>query len=146
MKKLITAVFLILALSFPKIANSDALELQEVYLNYKKFSGDTRTPYLQLPGLEDHSLDHELNLNVNMDFWEHFYWNNTIHALNDGDYRVIGWNWRIGLHFTDYIDFGWNHFSEHYTNYIVPDGFPLQNSWEVNFYLYRKRTPGKGLF
>lgn len=143
MKKLIAAVLLILN---PTIATADFLELQEVYVNYKVFSGTTRTPYLQLPGLEGHSLENELNLNVNMDLWDHFYWNNVIHSLNDGNYRLIGWNWRVGVHITDYIDFGWNHFSEHYADYSSPYGFPLQNSWEINIYLFRRRLPRKGLF
>lgn len=143
MKKIILAVLLILS---PGCATSP-VELQEINVDYKVFNGDTRTPYLQgIPGLEDHSLQNQLDLNVNMDFLEHFYWDNTIHSLNDGSYRLIGWNYRIGLHINEYIDFGWWHFSEHYTDFTSPYGFPLQNAWQFKIFLFRKRLPGKGLF
>lgn len=143
MMKLMLVVLLTLT---PQIAKSDVLNLDEVYINYKSFVGETRNPYLQIPGLEDHSLQNELNLNINMTIVDHFYWDNTIHSLNDGEYRVIGWNYRIGVHITDYIDFGRNHFSEHYINFVSPYGFPLQNSWELNLYLYRSKPTRKGFF
>lgn len=142
MKKIILVVLLILNLN---TAHADFLEVQEVYVNYKAFTGETRTPYLQVPGLEGHSLQNEVNLNINMDLWDCFYYNNTIHSLNDGSYRLIGLNWKFGVHITDYVDFGFNHFSEHYADFQSPFGFPLQNSWEFNFFFYRKH-PGKGLF
>ncbi len=143
MKRLILAVLLILN---PLTAKSEILDLDDVSIDYKAFSGKTRTPYLQIPGLEDHSLQNELNLNVNMTLVDHFYFDNTIHSLNDGNYRLIGWNWRFGLHITEWIDFGWYHFSEHYTDFISPYGFPLQNAWQLKIYLYKKRTSGKGFF
>lgn len=143
MRNLILAVLLIL---IPQVAISDVLELDDVYIDYKVFSGETRSPYLWLPGLEGHSLQNELNLNIDTTFLEHFYFDNTIHSLNDGDYRLIGWNWRFGLHLTDWIDFGWWHFSEHYTDFTSPNGFPLQNAWQLKIYLYRSKLPRKGLF
>lgn len=145
MKKLILAIFLTLTVSNISYA-VDGVELQEVYVNYKSFEGDIRSPYLDVPGLEGHTLQSELNLNVNMDIFDHLYFNNTIHSLNDGSYRLIGWNWRFGIHVTDWLDFGWNHFSEHYTDFQSPYGFPLQNSWEVNVYIYRRKNLRKGLF
>lgn len=143
MMKLVLVVLLTLT---PQIAKSDVLNLDEVYINYKSFVGETRTPYLEVPGLEGHSLQNELNLNINMTLVDHFYWNNTIHSLNDGEYRLIGWNYRIGVHITDYVDFGWYHFSEHYADFTNSYGFPLQNAWELNLYLYRNKPTGKGFF
>lgn len=147
MKSLILAALLLLN---PIAAKADALELEDINLQYKTFWDGGRDSDITDNGL-GHFMDKELNLQMNFNVFEYFYWDNTIHSMTDrapnGDtqFRLVGWNYRLGLHITDYIDFGYNHFSKHFLDYQGPNGFPLENSWELNIHLFRKHNPGRGL-
>lgn len=151
MNFLIKIIFLFL-FSF-NICQASGLELNEVYINYKQFFPGGVDPLITENGLQN-NLDKELNLHINMDFLDHFYWNNLIHSMTDvnnngnGQFRLIGWNFNIGLHITDYVDFGYHHFSQHLLDYQGPPGyhFPVQDAVELNVFIFRKRNEGKGLF
>lgn len=149
MKKVILVLSIILSLI--NVSKADTLELQEIKLNYKSFFPGGSDPLITQNGL-NHNMDKELNLHLNMDFFDHFYWNNMIHSMTDkdeagsGQFRLVGWNFNLGLHLTDYVDFGYHHFSQHLLDYAGPNHYPVQDAWEINVYIFRKKNPGKGMF
>lgn len=137
--------FLFLLLLLPTIALADwhLIEVQEVNVEYKQFLDGSRDAIVSQDGLGN-LIDKEVNLNINFDISEYFYWNNMIHSIVDsngvsgGQFRLIGWNFRVGLRLTNYFDIEWEHFSQHLLDVISPFPNPTQNSINIRIYLYRK--------
>lgn len=134
-------------------AFADDVELKEVSISYKDFLGGGRDPLITQNGLDNRALDKEINLNINVDIYDHFYWNNTVHSMTDrvatggaGQFRVIGWNYKLGARLFSSFHIQYEHFSQHLldTTY-VHGGFPVQDSLGFVFYIYSKPEK-KGLF
>ncbi len=111
------------------------LEMRETKLNYKYFVHPGRDPLFT----SSHQKE-ELNLSVNTNMLGVFYWDNTVHAkTDDAQYRVVGWNIKLGVHLHPRLDIQYEHFSRHLLDSKHPTmgGFPVEDSVGVNLYLYR---------
>lgn len=131
----------------------DGLELQEVSLHYKRFWDGGRDPLVTQNGLDGRAMDKELNLDINVDILRYFYWNNTVHSMTDrtidggnGQFRVIGWNYKLGARIFPSFHIQYEHFSQHLldTTY-AHGGFPVQDSVGFVLYIYSSSSP-KSIF
>lgn len=153
----VAAVFglLILLIASCVISKADAFELQEVSVEYKKFSGGSYTPLINTNGLPDRAMDHELNLNLNADLIDGIvFFNNKVHSQADksavdggsGQYRLVGWNYKLGVRITDSFHVQMEHFSRHLLDTSYAYGpFPREDSVGFIFYVYGG-PKNKGIF
>lgn len=113
--------FSILILLLLSSINSHAwepIELGDVYITAKKM-GSNNEPFMP-PGSR---ADLEINLGVNLVFFDNFYVDNMVWTQTDqSQYRTVGWNWKLGFRLTKEIEFGWEHFSRHTLDVVHPLG------------------------
>ncbi len=120
------------------------LELDAVNVNYKQFTPGGRDPLISSNGLEGRYLDKELNLTVNSNLFKYGYWNNMVHSMTDqdldgrGQFRLVGWNMKLGVHLGPYLDVQYEHFSKHILDAPYAPGFPVQDSVGIVIHLYRR--------
>lgn len=134
-----------LILLFTSLTSSadDFIDLNEVSLNYGVYNGARTYPISLLPG---HELTNTLDVNINMAILKYGYFTNRIHSAMDSadggpsQFRVVGWEYRLGVHVSPYLDIGMYHYSEHIldTEYPLPSGYPQATAVELKIYLYKK--------
>ena len=154
-KSIVLSVLIIVGLIvFSSIVHADAFELKEVSLNYRDFLPGTYYPLITNNGIPNRALDKELLLNLNSDLWKYGYWNNTVHTMTDkdattgatGQFRLVGWEFRVGAKVFDCLDVGYYHHSQHLMDASLPYHFPTEDAVEIKIYLYSAERKGKGVF
>ena len=130
----------------------DGFELREVSLNYRSYFGGGNDPVLNSSGLPDRELDKKLDITINMDVLRYLYWDNQINSTTDkdinsgsGQFRVIGWEYRIGIRIFSSLEFGLYHHSQHILDHQGVGHFPVEDALQLKLYIY-KRGQSEGLF
>ena len=118
--------FLAVLILFASTAQADfkLLELNQVYvdaMSYHYSSDPWLAPYYKVAN--------RLDLHTNMDFINEIMFIDTmVHSETDKDqFRLVGLNYRIGVHVTHQIDFYMEHFSLHLLDF-VPN---MSNSYDA---------------
>ncbi len=130
----------------------EIFQLTEITVVYRSFDGGVDPLLTQNPLQPDRSLDKSLDLVVNTDVFEMFYWNNTVHSMTDksttngsGQFRMVGLEWALGIDFQRIwegipISFGRYHYSRHLLDTEWGLGhFPYEDSWELKLRLFQRR-------
>jgi len=147
MKYLLGVVIgLLLVLAHNATAGDNGIvSLREVSVDYKRFFPKGRDPLITGNGLLNRELGNEVNVHINSDFMSYFYWDNMVHSLTDrdatthtgGQFRVVGWNFKLGMRVSRFINIQYEHFSKHTLDHSYAyDSFPVQDSVGVKLYLY----------
>lgn len=134
---------IIFFLAYTNVYAADIFSLEEISLDYIKFQGARDYPISLLEGQQ---LTDFVDLNINIDVLKYFYFNNKIHSAEsstDGDisqFRVVGWEYRIGVRLLSFLDVGLYHYSEHVldNNYPISLGSPEMTGIELRIYFYKK--------
>lgn len=135
-----------LALS-PAEAAVRPFQLREVSLSFRNYFPGGVNPLITYNGLPDRHLDKDVDVNLSIDLFRYFYWNNLIHSTTDkdsngsGQFRLIGWQFSLGVDFGRMWDwlpvmFGYAHHSQHLLDYASPYHFPVQDALEIRIFLY----------
>lgn len=140
-------LLVIILLLFDKACMAGSIfELNEVSLEYKAFSDGSFNPLIDNNGLTNKRLDKELNLYVNTTLFKYGFINNKIHSYTDrdengnpGQFRLVSWNYSLGVHITYFLDLSYEHKSEHLLDSTFPYHFPLENSINIKIYLYKDK-------
>jgi hypothetical protein len=94
----------------------------------------------------------QIDLNVNADILTYGFWENRVHSMTDetvdgpGQFRVVGWNYRIGVHVSKYLDVYYEHFSRHLLDTTYPTAFPVQDSFGIKLRIFELNSPRQELF
>lgn len=129
----------LLAFLFPLAAQAYDLNLS---LDYKWIKPGTYMPELPPP----YTPTNYLGINVDLDIWGPFYWDNTVHGETDGgQFRLIGWHYELGAKLWKIPYFEWlpvqvsiEHHSQHILDADDPyPHFPVYDSVNVRVYLWR---------
>jgi len=130
---------------FRLIDDIKLVEIKDLYIEFKQFTPDSRNPMITNNGIPNRIMDKEINLHLDMDILRYLYFENMIHSMTDapidggcGQFKVIGWNFRVGIHIWKYIDLQFEHYSQHSLDNVLPFNFPMENSIGVKIYIYRK--------
>lgn len=157
-RKLLISIFLILALFLSVLLclsedgncnenNYYLIEMNEVFLSYRQYLPGSSDPLINDNSLPNRLMDKGIDLSVNLNLFRYLYWENTVVSLTDkgangenGQFRLVGWNYRLGVNLTDYLQVGYYHFSKHLLDTTVPfsSGFPVQDAVEVKINLFRR--------
>lgn len=133
---------------------ADWLELQKVDLDYKSYYPGGVDPLItENPSLPGRTLGKALNLEVNTNIFDYFYWNSTIHSMTDevfnadgssnpGQFRMVGLEMAVGIDLrTVYgelpVSIGYYHYSRHVLdtdNGLGP--FPREDALEIRIHIY----------
>lgn len=147
----LASYFLLFFLPFNGTAHARVLNLREVYLDFKQFGPNPRNPLIDDVGLGNRELDKELSLYLNTDISKYGFFDQHVYSLTDrptdsegeyGQFRLIGWNFQLGVRVLPYLSAGYDHFSKHLLDHEDPNKrFPVQDSIFVRLYLYRQVDP-----
>ena len=135
---------LLAALISSPIAQADfhPYELKEVYIDYRHQTSVGYDPVLQLTGDNNISLNNKLDLHINSKLFEVFYWENMLNSTSDqGQFRVIGWEYALGVQVFPWLRAGWYHHSQHLLDKFNVQHFPLENAIQIQIWLYQNNKP-----
>ncbi|HUR99057.1 MAG TPA: hypothetical protein VMZ26_13405 [Pyrinomonadaceae bacterium] len=139
-RNLIGAFFLLLLSQ-----NANAVELRELGIRYRYQADYGFTPELG----EEFRAKENIVLVMNVDVLGPFFWDNAIRAMTDvgGAYRLIGWNFFLGLRVSKYVKLGYEHFSQHRigAEELRPH-FPLYDGFFVSWTIFRSTSPERFVF
>lgn len=126
------------------------LALNEARFQYLKFQDGDRDPLITDNGLPNRAMNTELNLFLKVDILKYFYFDNQIHSMTDkgidgsnGQFRAVGWEYRLGVRVNEYVDVGYYHFSQHAMDHTLPFHYPVKDAVELNIYLYRSSASSR---
>lgn len=127
----------------------NAAEITYAAIEYQYFHKSAR--FAEMP---NHTAKEGLGVRFNVKLVGPLYWNNRIHALTDsGQYRLVGWNFEVGLHPLFWIDdpyarglqFFYNHHSQHLLEDKHPEmKFPVNDSLGLRWVIYIAPEQGFG--
>lgn len=108
--------------------SAEAIQVRELGIHYRLFHTSARM--FEIYGFKPKEA---VNLLMNVDLGYCFYWDNTIKSLtDDGGYRGIAWNYRLGCRVLPSLRVEYEHLSQHYIDHDqrgYPGGrFPVQDS------------------
>lgn len=119
---------LVLIMSYAKA------DVRELSIEYNRLHESSR-----VAEMFPHKPKESLALNMNIDIIGPLHWDNTIHATtDDGQYRMVGWQFFFGINPLKWIDIGYRHHSQHIMGAPeLPMGFPIEDSLCVKLYIVR---------
>jgi len=111
-----------------------AAEIRDLSLEYRIFQQGSILH--ELPG--NFEPRGELNLDFELQVLGPIVWRNRVHSLIDqSQFRLVGWNFALGLEITSWLEINWEHFSKHLLDAAYPDRhFPVQDSVGVRIRLF----------
>lgn len=149
----VAIVFTAVLLAVQDEAKSDLIEVSSIYVDYKSFFSDGVDPLLTQT-VPNRTLGKELNLVIETDVLQYFYWNSTIHSDTDkvvnsdgstsgGQFREVGLEMSFGFDFRRLwigvpITAGYYHYSRHILDYEESYPFPREDAIQIKLYLYGK--------
>lgn len=121
----------------------EPIELKEVYINYHWITPNGRDPLFTSWGLKPQK---DLEVHINFDTFKYIYWDNNIHSTTDEhQFKLVGWEARIGIHILDCVDLGIYHHSQHILDGVYPyDGFPVKDAIELRLNIYKSKNLKRG--
>lgn len=135
---LLLAMLLIFTYSFDSYAWR-LFELEETSIGYNKFVNDGRDPVLY-PEIHKEMID----THINARFMKYVIWQNNVWGMTtDSQFRAIGYEFRVGVRLSPFVDISYHHHSQHLLDRpsATMNGFPVYDSVEVRIYLYRENDP-----
>ena len=139
MIKYILLILLILLFPVKSFANDlnswHIIEPNSLYVDVMHYTWASE-PFMQPKFTPNERLDLHVDLDL---LGKVAFFNNMIHSETDRDqFRLIGWNYRLGLHLGDSIDFFLEHFSQH-----ILDATPQYNNTYdaigLRVYMYKQK-------
>lgn len=110
------------------------LEVKDVYVDYMRYKY-AQDPYLAPTYHPKDRLDLHLDLEMMNGF---IFFDNMVHSLTDeSQYRLVGWNYRAGVHILNFADVYIEHFSQHLLDY-VPASTNSYDALGIRIYFYRR--------
>jgi len=124
------------------------IDLREAYVIGHHYYGTSQNYLVTSNGMH-RELSKELSLVWNLDLGRYMYWDNKIYGLMDrepgefsGQFRVVGWDFQLGVRLCSYLNFEYEHFSKHVLDYKYPtEGYPSEDSFGIRLYLFRRDQP-----
>lgn len=111
-----------------------SLFLEEASVDYARFKDDSRDPVMY-----PYTPKERLDTNLNLSLLKYGFINNTIHSETDKDqFRIIGWQYQMGVHIGPWIDLYAEHFSQHLLDTEGTRPYPVTNALGVKIFLYRR--------
>jgi len=126
---------------FPATCSGELFQLGDVYMHGKFFSRGSRNLMIT-QNVPNQSLTKELNLQVDTVILDYVYWNHKIHSQVDNrQFRVIGWDFQIGITLLQGIDLEYGHFSKHWLDFNTSVEFPVEDYFGFKFYFNQLHKP-----
>lgn len=141
---MILTAILLLMMSDAEATDWHLIDLKELNVNYKRFVSDGRDPLIY-PYVHKEAI----NLDVNMDLFNVFYWDNRILSVtDDAQYRGVGLNVKLGLRITQSLSLQYEHLSQHVLDDKVQrmDKFPVEDSIGLVLKIYQAPGARKAAF
>ena len=133
-------IFVLLMMStVSEAAEFQLFELKEASVTYRSFQGGARDPlYTISPKVA------EVETRLNVDVLRYMFFDNKVHGGMDQDqFRVVGWNYKLGARIAPCLDVQYEHHSQHLLDSAYPySRFPVENSLGFTLYFYRDNNRG----
>jgi len=125
----------------------EVLSLDKVDITYRSYFPGGRVLLINNNTLPNKSPASYLGLGVNMNVFEVFRWDNTIHSYVDKDsvngssqFRTISWEFSIYISPMDFIDLGLYHHSQHVLDMNNKFAFPVEDAFFLHINVYKSKT------
>lgn len=117
------------------LTDTKLLEVSSVYVDYMHYTWAAE-PFM-LPTVPTNRLD----LHVNVELLNRtIFINNMVHSETDAyQYRLIGWNYRFGIHIGSNLDLYYEHFSQHLLDTAPITGANTYDAIGFRLYLFRRK-------
>jgi len=132
-------------------ATASPFQLRESWAEYHDY--ETGSRHLMVDWQDGRRLSKEINLHLNTDLMKVGYFDNEIWGLMDkkksggaSRFRVVGWNYRLGIRAISFLDLYYQHTSSHVLDKKPPFKYPVTDSWGVKLWFYRKDKSGPTLW
>lgn len=114
-------------------------ELKKLDITYQRFHQSNI-----IPEMYPHKAKEGLSLGFDVSLYGPFYWNNVVHALTDaGQYRLIGWQFELGVSPWQSLDLFYIHHSQHLLDSHHPFvKFPVNDSLGLRWRLFTNENGG----
>lgn len=132
-------LLLLLCVTISKRAHSiEPVKLRDVFIDYRDFTF-ARDPVLSAAGYE---LQKQLDLTLNSTLADYVFWKNKVHSQTDQrQFRLVGWESRVGITLHKNLELEYGHFSRHILDGVTPNEFPVQDWFGFRFYFNRTSPP-----
>jgi hypothetical protein len=121
------------------------IQLDELSVTARSYMDYSRYHIITDNGLPNKVLEKEFQISIKTTLFEYMYWDNLILSHTDrdrisgyGQFRTVGYQSRLGLRLSRYVDLGIHHFSQHVLDYTGNQAFPMMDALEIKIYLYRR--------
>jgi hypothetical protein len=120
------------------------IQLDELSINLKHYYPYSRDPFFY--GSDQMKDGLELHMNTDM-LHDYVYWDNTIHSdTNYSQFHTVGWHFYLGTHVTTFLDFQYEHHSQHVLDGELPYmKYPCADSYGIVINIYRARPRGNAI-
>lgn len=114
-------------------ADLKVLNLRTLYVDSAKYVGSV-LPWIPAYSIPNYSLD----LHVDLDLFDRLaFLNSMVHSMTDDtQFRLVGLQFRAGVHLHRTIDIYYEHYSQHLLD-VAPSGSNVYDSVGIRLYLYR---------
>lgn len=110
----------------------DPLKVDEMFVEYRKVQG-LRDPYYSKEQNSNWTQVGEFHLQLSA--LRRVYWNNNFHLrMDQSQVRHVGWEYTMGAKVTDWFHIIKYHHSQHCTECVRPERFPVEDSYGVRVY------------
>lgn len=117
------------------LKDTKLLEVKDTYLDYMHYTFAAE-PFM-LPNVPTNRIDLHLNLEL---LNRTLFIDNMVHSETDQyQYRLIGWNYRFGIHLGDYVDVYFEHFSQHLLDTTSLNGTNSYDAVGARIYFYKRK-------
>jgi hypothetical protein len=130
----------------PVTANAfDLFQLEQVAIDYKAFSSGGHNQLIQDSGLPPREADKYVSITMDTTIFNYFFFNNIVHGTTDqpvngnGQFRAIGWNYKLGVYLTDFMTVQYEHHSQHLLDFQGINHFPVEDSLGFTIKLYQSK-------
>ena len=115
-------------------AVSSEAKVDELSVEYQKFIAPERAYIAEMPGERPKE---GLALNMNLSGWNRIVWQNQVHATTtNAQYRLVGWNFLLGIQLTDWAMVAFRHHSQHLLDKAGSSHFPVEDSLYLKLKIY----------
>jgi hypothetical protein len=121
----------------------EPVKLDELSITYKRFAPYSRNQLITGNGLPSRLMSDGTTINANIRFLDYIYWDNSVTGLTDraeqggGQYRSIGWQFRLGFQLVKFLQIGYYHHSQHVVDHQSTFRYPLEDAFEAKLIIFK---------
>lgn len=140
---LLLCAFLLWLTGEAKAQENIFIQTDELSVQYKRFHESARHP-LFVDSIPKEGIDLVMNTDL---LFQTMFWDNRVHTMtNDAQFKLVGWEFKLGTRITHFLTAEYQHHSQHLLDSVYPNmKFPVEDSLGFTLTIYSERPRGTSL-